>query len=268
MSSLKPVATRVRSVFLSDLHLGTRECRAGLLLDFLHRVQPEQLFLVGDIIDLQAMRRNFYWPQLHNNVLRTILGKAKHDTRIIYIPGNHDIDMREFAGLSFGNLEIHREYTHITATGLELLVLHGDEFDGAVRCSRWLAALGTSAYDFTVILNRYFNAIRGLLGYRYWSLAGYLKSRVGNAMQYVRGFEQAAAHMARRRGYGGVVCGHIHRPQIARLDGTMYCNIGDWVENCTALVEDDAGELKLWNWAAAGAEHQLPIPIAGFERAA
>jgi UDP-2,3-diacylglucosamine pyrophosphatase LpxH len=268
MSSSKPVATRVRSVFLSDLHLGTRECRADLLLDFLHRVHPEQLLLVGDIIDMQAMRRNFYWPQLHNNVLRTILGKAKHDTRIIYIPGNHDIDLREFAGLTFGNLEIHREYTHITATGLELLVLHGDEFDGAVRCSRWLAALGTSAYDLTVILNRYFNAIRRLFGYRYWSLAGYLKSRVGNAMQYVRGFEQAAAHMARRRGYGGVVCGHIHRPQIATLDGTTYCNTGDWVENCTALIEDDAGELKLWNWAATGAEHQLPIPIAGLERAA
>jgi UDP-2,3-diacylglucosamine pyrophosphatase LpxH len=241
--------TRVRSAFISDVHLGARECRADLLLDFLHRVHAEQLFLVGDIVDVWSMKRGFYWPQLHNNVLRTILGQAKHGTRVIYVPGNHDEVMRDLCGHVYGNLEVHREYVHTTARGLQLLVTHGDDFDSAVKCHRWLAALGSGAYDVALALNGHLHSIRRLFGYPYWSLASFLKQRVGNAMDYVRDFEQAAAHAARQRGVDGIVCGHIHRPEMTTLDGVLYCNDGDWVENCTALVEDRTGELELWNWA-------------------
>ncbi len=237
---------RLRSVFLSDIHLGARECRADLLLDFLHRVHMQQLFLVGDIVDVWNMRRGFFWPQLHNNVLRTLLGKAKHGTRIIYIPGNHDEEFRDLDGSVFGNLEVHREYVHTTALGRRLLVAHGDEFDASVKCSRWLAALGSGMYDVSLGLNRGVNRVRRALGFPYWSLASYLKSKVGNAMTYVRRFEEAAAHAALRRGLDGIICGHIHRPADAERCGVRYCNTGDWVENCSALIEDWAGELQLW----------------------
>jgi UDP-2,3-diacylglucosamine pyrophosphatase LpxH len=240
---------QVRTAFLSDIHLGTRECRADLVLDFLHRVQPQELILIGDIVDLWSLRRNFYWPQSHNDVLRTVLGKAKYGRRIIYVPGNHDTDLRAYASFVFGNLEVHRDYVHTTAQGLRLLVLHGDEFEGTIPCSRWLAALGSWCYDRAMFASRHFNMVRRLFGYRYWSLAGYLKSKVGNAVQYVRCFEQAAAREARRRGLDGVVCGHIHRPRVAQVDEVLYCNDGDWVENCTALIELQSGELQLWKWA-------------------
>jgi UDP-2,3-diacylglucosamine pyrophosphatase LpxH len=184
--------------------------------------------------------------------LRTILGKTKHGTRVIYVPGNHDEQLRELCGSSFGNLEIHREYVHTTLRGLELLVMHGDEFDGAVKCSRWLAALGSGLYDVTLGANRAVNALRRRLGYPYWSLAGYLKSRVGNAVKYVHEFERAAAQAARRRGVDGIVCGHIHRPEIVELAGLLYCNDGDWVDSCSALIEDRSGELELWHWNDIG----------------
>jgi len=240
---------QVRSAFLSDIHLGARECRAELVLDFLHAVRAETLFLVGDIVDAWSLRRSFYWPQSHNNVLRTLLGMAKHGTRIVYIPGNHDEMLRELCGHRFGNLEVHREYVHTTARGLRMLVMHGDEFDSAVKCRRWLTALGSRMYDVTLGLNRYVDATRRLMGYPYWSLASYLKTRVGNALEYVRSFEEAAAHAARSRGYDGVICGHIHRPEVADRHGVLYCNDGDWVDSCTALIEDRSGELELWNWA-------------------
>jgi UDP-2,3-diacylglucosamine pyrophosphatase LpxH len=239
-------SVQVRSVFLSDIHLGARECRADLLLDFLHQVHMEQLFLVGDVIDIWSLRRSFYWPQLHNNVLRTLLGKAKHGTRIIYVPGNHDEEFRDLCGSVFGNLEVHREFVHVTAQGQRMLVLHGDEFDGSVKCSRWLAALGSGMYDVTLGLNRGFNRVRRAFGFPYWSLASYLKSKVGNAVKYVERFEDAAAHAVQRRGLDGIICGHIHRPMVSQLHGVQYCNTGDWVENCSALIEDRRGELRLW----------------------
>jgi len=245
----KPHGVHLRSVFLSDVHLGARECRADLLLDFLHRVHMEQHFLVGDIVDVWNMRRDFYWPQLHNKVLRTLLGKAKHGTRIIYVPGNHDEEFRDLDGTVFGNLEVHREYVHTTRRGQRMLVAHGDEFDAHVKCSRWLAALGSGMYDISLGLNRGVNRVRRALGFPYWSLASYLKSRVGNAMTYVHRFEEAAAQAAARRGLDGIVCGHIHRPADTERYGVRYCNTGDWVENCSALVEDQSGELQLWQLA-------------------
>jgi UDP-2,3-diacylglucosamine pyrophosphatase LpxH len=246
----------VRSAFLSDIHLGARECRADLVLDFLHSVHMDELFLVGDIVDVWSLRRSFYWPQLHNNVLRTILGKTKHGTRVIYVPGNHDEELRDISAMVFGNLEVHREYLHTTAQGRRMLIVHGDEFDGSVKCSRWLNAFGSGVYDVTLGLNRGFNRVRRAFGYPYWSLASYLKSRVGNAMRYVHLFEEAAAQATARRGLDGMICGHIHRPTIRDLHGIRYCNTGDWVENCTALIEDRAGELRLWqvaDWASDGA---------------
>jgi UDP-2,3-diacylglucosamine pyrophosphatase LpxH len=212
----------------------------------------EQLFLVGDIVDVWSLQRSFFWPQIHSDVLRTILGKTKHGTRVIYVPGNHDEQMREICGSCFGNLEIHRDYVHTTARGKKLLIMHGDEFDGAVQCARWLTALGSGLYDVTLGANRLLNSVRRRLGYPYWSLAGYLKHRVGNAMKYVHDFEHAAAQAARRRGVDGIVCGHIHRPEIAELNGILYCNDGDWVDSCSALIEDRSGELALWRWNEVG----------------
>ena len=245
---------QVRTAFISDLHLGTRDCRAGLLLDFLHSVQMETLVLVGDIVDIWSLRRQLHWPQTHNDVLRSILAKAHAGTRVIYVPGNHDELMRDFHGHCFGQLELQREYVHDTARGMRLLVTHGDGFDSAVQYPRWLAAVGSGMYDLTLALNRHVNALRQLFGYPYWSLAAHLKARVGNALEYVQRFESAAAHAAHRRGFDGIVCGHIHRPDMRSLHGVLYCNDGDWVENCTALVEDHSGELELWNWAAFRAE--------------
>lgn len=236
----------LRSVFVSDVHLGSRDCRAAELLEFLGGIEVDYLFLVGDMIDLWSLRKNFYWPQEHNEVVRVVLEMARAGTKVIYVPGNHDADMREFCGSVFGNLEIRRKYVHSTADGRELLVMHGDEFDTAVKCSRWLASFGAHAYEFSLRLNRYLNAGRRLLGLPYWSFATYLKLRLKNAVRYVAAFEVAAAQAARQRGLHGIVCGHIHRPGVSEIDGVLYCNDGDWVESCTALVEENNGRLGLW----------------------
>jgi UDP-2,3-diacylglucosamine pyrophosphatase LpxH len=239
----------VRTAFISDIHLGTRDCRTDLLLDFLRSVHADELILVGDVVDFWSLRRSLYWPQAHSDVLRCLLGKAKYGTRLIYVPGNHDEQLRDVCGSQFGLLEVHREYLHETANGQRLLVMHGDEFDGAVKCNRWLAALGSGLYDVALTLNRAVNQLRHRFGYGYWSLATYLKSRIGNAIQYVRRFEHAAAHTARKRGLDGIVCGHIHRPELGDRDGVLYCNSGDWVDSCSALIERRDGQLELWHWA-------------------
>jgi UDP-2,3-diacylglucosamine pyrophosphatase LpxH len=239
---------RLRTVFISDVHLGFRGCQARFLLDFLRRVECDQLYLVGDVIDMWALTRSFYWPQEHNDVIRTILGKAKHGTRVVYVPGNHDRPFRDHDGLVMGNVEIRREAIHETADGRRFLVLHGDEFDSIVRASPALESIGSSAYAFVLGLNRYVNAVRQLFGFPYWSLAAFLKHRVKNAVKYIAGFERALAAEARRQGLQGVICGHIHRAEISQLDGIEYCNDGDWVESCTALVEDFDGRLGLLRW--------------------
>ena len=242
---------RLRSVFISDVHLGSKDSRAGELLKFLASVEVDYLFLVGDIVDFWSLRKSFYWPQQHSDVLRAILGKARDGTQVIYIPGNHDENMREFCGSRFGNLQIHRQYVHTTADGRELLVMHGDEFDAAVKCSRWLAWVGGGAYAFTLLLNRGVNACRRILGLPHWSLAAYLKLRLRHAARYMEAFEHAAARAAAHQEMDGIVCGHIHRAEVREIDGVLYCNDGDWVESCTAIVEDDAGRISLWSWANA-----------------
>jgi UDP-2,3-diacylglucosamine pyrophosphatase LpxH len=251
---------RLRSAFISDVHLGSRDCRAAELLEFLERLEVETLFLVGDIVDVWSLRRRFYWPAEHNAVVRAILAKARAGVKVIYIPGNHDEDARSVCGSMFGNLHVRRRYVHSTADGRRLLVLHGDELDGAVQCSPWLARLGGGAYALALWLNRCLNSGRRLLRLPHWSLANYLKMRIGNAVRHIEAFERAAADLARQQGLDGVVCGHIHRASLRDIDGTLYCNDGDWVESCTALVEDHAGQLSIWSigeLAQAAANREL-----------
>lgn len=241
-----------RTIFLSDIHLGTRGCRAEALLEFLDRNACDTLYLVGDIIDGWRLSRNWYWPETHNRVVQRFLAMARDGTTVRYIPGNHDELARGYHGLTVGEVVITREAVHETADGRRLLVLHGDEFDGVVKYAKWLALLGDAAYNFTIIANHWFNVARRRLGYPYWSLSAYLKRRVKNAVEYIDSFEAAVTTEARRRGLDGVVCGHIHCAEIRDVDGLLYCNDGDWVESCTALVETRSGALRIVHWAEAG----------------
>lgn len=247
---------RLRAVWLSDVHLGSRACHAGLLLDFLRRTDCDSLYLVGDILDIESLRRSFYWPPSHTEVVQLILEKSRAGTRVVYVPGNHDHDMRSLCGVRFGQIEVRRRTVHTTRTGKRLLVLHGDEFDGVVRCSPLLARIGSRAYDMLIWLNGYLNACRRYLGYGYWSLAAFLKHRVKNAVQYIGDFEHAVARAARQEGVDGLVCGHIHRPEVRMVDEILYCNDGDWVESCTALAEHRDGRLELLHWAEISAREQ------------
>src|ERR1700733_664267 len=239
---------RLRTVFISDIHLGFKGCSAEWLLDFLHIIETDTLILVGDIIDVWSMQKNMFWPQSHNNVLRTILGKAKRGTKVIFVPGNHDEVFREFDGAVFGNLEIHREYVHVGADGRRMLILHGDEFDSVVKFSPWLARLGSNIYDVLLAANPYINWIRRLFDLPHWSLSAYLKNKTKSACQYIGSFEDAVAQAAAKRNVETVVCGHIHRAEMREINGILYCNDGDWVESCTSLVEDFNGHLRLIDW--------------------
>ena len=238
-----------RTVWISDVHLGFRGCSADHLLNFLHSVDCEFLYLVGDIIDIWEMKKRIFWPQSHNNVVRTILGKAKHGTTVIYVPGNHDEMLRDYHDLTFGNVHIVEEAIHSNADGRRLLVTHGDKFDSVVRCSRAVAMLGTRLYDWLLKANYLVHGMRRTFGLPYWSLAGFLKHKVKNAVQFISNFEQAVAYETARLGVDGVVCGHIHRPEITRINNVIYCNCGDWVESCSALVEHHDGSLELLRWA-------------------
>lgn len=239
---------RCRAIFISDVHLGFRGCRADFLLDFLRNTESDYLYLVGDIFDVWEMRKRMFWPQAHNNVVRSILGKAKHGTQVIYIPGNHDEVMRDYVGMDFGNVSIRSDAIHVTAEGKRLLVLHGDQFDAVVQCSKLLAMLGNRIYDWLLYSNRWLNAFRRRLGLPYWSLAAYVKHRVKNAVNFISDFENAVAREAGRRNVDGVVCGHIHRAEITHYGNILYCNDGDWVDSCSALVERFDGRLELFNW--------------------
>lgn len=240
---------KVRSVWISDVHLGFRGCSADYLLDFLHSVECDYLYLVGDIIDVWEMKKRMFWPQSHNNVVRTILGKAKHNTKVIYVPGNHDELLRDFDHAVFGNVEIQHQAIHTTAAGKKLLILHGDEFDSVVACSPMLAKAGSRLYDYLLRANSLVNFVRRKLGFSYWSLASFLKHKVKNAVQYISNFEQAVAYEASKQGVDGVVCGHIHRTEMSRIEGVDYFNCGDWVESCTALVELSNGTMEIVHWA-------------------
>jgi UDP-2,3-diacylglucosamine pyrophosphatase LpxH len=238
-----------RTVWISDTHLGTPGCNAELLLDFLKSVDCETLFLVGDIVDGWQLRKGWYWPPRHNDVVRCVLKKAKHGTRVVYVPGNHDEAFRDYVGLNFGGIEVLPSAVHVTLDGRRLLVIHGDEFDGVVLYAKWLAFLGDSAYTLLLKTNAIVNFARRAVGLPYWSLAAHLKKRVKNAVQFISSFEQVVAHAAHERGVDGVVCGHIHSAEMRQIGEVTYYNDGDWVESCTALVEHANGLMEIIDWA-------------------
>ena len=238
-----------RTIWISDTHLGTSGCNCELLLDFLKSTECETLYLVGDIVDGWQLRKGWYWPPRHNDVVRCLLKKAKHGTRVVYVPGNHDEAFRGYIGLNLGGIELVHEAMHLTADGRLLLVLHGDEFDGVVLYARWLAFLGDSAYVLLLKLNRILNWIRRKRGLPYWSLSGHLKKKVKNAVQFISSFEEVVAHAAHERGAQGVICGHIHCAEIRQIGEVIYYNDGDWVESCTALVEHPDGRMEIVDWA-------------------
>jgi UDP-2,3-diacylglucosamine pyrophosphatase LpxH len=242
---------RVRTVFISDIHLGTPGCQAAALLDFLREVECDTLYLVGDIIDGWQLRRSWYWPQAHNDVVQKLLRKARKGTRVVFVPGNHDEFARRYVTHKFGGVDVVDEAMHTTADGRRLWVTHGDHFDGVIQCARWLAVLGDMAYEFILKVNRWFNSARARLGLPYWSLSRYLKLKVKRAVSYVSDFETAVAREARKRGADGVVCGHIHHAEMRDIDGVLYCNDGDWVESLTALVEHRDGRLEIIDRSAA-----------------
>jgi UDP-2,3-diacylglucosamine pyrophosphatase LpxH len=255
--------SRYRAIFISDVHLGTRGCKADYLLDFLKHNDCETLYLVGDIFDGWRLKRTWYWPQAHNDVVQKLLRKVRKGMRLVYVPGNHDEVLRGYPGMHFGGVEVTREAIHETADGRRLLVIHGDEFDGVVKYARWLALLGDWAYVTMLQVNTWFNYLRRKLGFGYWSLSAYLKHRVKNAVQFIGDFESAVVAEARRQGVDGVVCGHIHSAEMRMIDGVLYINDGDWVESCTALVEHMDGRLEILPWAELRALPMLkPVTAA------
>ena len=238
-----------RAVFISDVHLGTKGCQAELLLDFIRHIECESLYLVGDIVDGWKLRSGWHWPQAHNDVVQKILRMARKGVNVVYVPGNHDDRVREFVGVHFGGVVVVRDAIHETADGRRFLVLHGDEFDGVVQHARWLAFVGDYAYRALIAANTLFNRLRRRMGFGYWSLSAFLKTKVKNALQFVENFESAVADEARRRGVDGVICGHIHKAEMRDIDGIAYINDGDWVESCSALVEHHDGTLEILHWA-------------------
>ncbi len=240
----RPDRIPLRTVWISDTHLGTPGCNAELLLDFLRSIDCETLYLVGDIVDGWQLRKGWYWPPRHNDVVRCILKQAKHGTRVVYVPGNHDEAFRDYVGLNFGGVEVLPEAIHVTADGRTLLIVHGDEFDGVVIYAKWLAFLGDHAYTALLKFNRTVNAVRRWFKLPYWSLAAHLKKKVKNAVAFISSFEEAVARAAAERGADGVVCGHIHSAEIRQIGDVTYYNDGDWVESCTALVEHATGRWR------------------------
>jgi UDP-2,3-diacylglucosamine pyrophosphatase LpxH len=256
-----PMPLRVRTAWISDLHLGTPGCQAAALLDFLRALECDTLYLVGDIIDGWQLRRSWYWPQAHNDVVQKLLRKARKGTRVVLVPGNHDEFARRYVDHTFGGIEVVDEATHRTADGRLLWVTHGDLYDGVVQCARWLALVGDRAYTLALELNRVVNSMRARLGLPYWSFSRYLKLKVKRAVSYVGDFEAAVAREAKRRGVHGVVCGHIHHAELRHIDGILYANDGDWVESLTALVEHADGRLEIVDWSArlrGGVSHGEP----------
>jgi UDP-2,3-diacylglucosamine pyrophosphatase LpxH len=247
-----------RTIFISDVHLGTRACKADALAGFLAKNSCDTLFLVGDIVDGWRLKRRWLWPEAHSRVVREILRKVDDGTRVIYVPGNHDEAFRDYCGRNIAGVEIAREAVHETADGKQLLVVHGDQFDGVISYAKWLAHLGDSAYTAALQLNEIFCAARRTLGLPYWSLSAYLKRKVKNAVEYVCRFQEAVAREARARGYDGVVCGHIHHAAMEDMDGLLYLNDGDWVESCTALVEDARGHLSILHWPPFAEPSDIP----------
>ncbi len=238
----------VRSIFISDLHLGSTGCQAEHLLRFLKHYRSDYLFLVGDIIDGWQLKRTWYWPQAHNDVVQKVLRHARKGTKVYFIPGNHDEFARKYIGFTFGDIEVVEDFVHHTATGQKIWITHGDYFDGVVQHARWIAYVGDVAYETVLKVNSVLNRWRSKVGLPYWSLSQYLKYKVKKAVSYIDDFEMAVAKEAKKRGADMVLCGHIHHAEIRTVGDVTYLNDGDWVESLTAIVELHTGDLELVDW--------------------
>lgn len=261
---------KYRSIFISDVHLGTKDVRNDCLLNFLTTVEADYIYLVGDIVDFWKLKKSWHWPETNNQIVQRVLDKVKEGTKVIYIPGNHDERLRDYVGSNLNDVIVCEDAIHTTKENKKLLLIHGDEFDSIVMTNKWLVHFGDWLYDHIVVLNRYYNYVRRKLGFPYWSLSSYLKMHTKKAVQYIENFENAVIHEAKRRGLDGVVCGHIHHPAMKQVDGVMYANTGDWVENCTAIVENQNGQLEVLRWANMHEleKQQLPKVVTAAKEAA
>ncbi len=253
----EPIVRRYRSLFISDIHLGTRGSQAEKFLDFLRLHGAGTIYLVGDIVDGWALRSSWHWPQAHNDVVQKLLRKTRKGTRLIYIPGNHDEFLRDYYGSHFGGVEVVEDTIHVSADGRRFLVTHGDLFDIVIKHARWVAHLGDRAYDFAIFANTLFNRVRRLFGLPYWSLSKWAKLKVKNAVNFIGDFEEVLIREARRHDVDGVICGHIHHAAIRKEPGFIYMNCGDWVESCTALAEHEDGRFEIITWTEIRAPEEI-----------
>jgi UDP-2,3-diacylglucosamine pyrophosphatase LpxH len=255
-----PVARKLRTIFISDVHLGSKPAKAEFLIDFLRHFEAETIFLVGDIVDGWRLKRSWHWPQAHNDVVQKLLRKARKGARIVYIAGNHDEFLRDFQGMHFGGIEVVDRLVHEGADGLRYLVLHGDQFDQIVHNARWLAYLGDKAYDVAIVVNRVVARLRRMLGLPYWSFSSWAKVRVKHAVSFISAFQEVVAQEARRAQVQGVICGHIHHAADEMIGDIRYINTGDWVESCTAVAEHFDGRFEIIRWS-----HVLAGDVRGEE---
>jgi UDP-2,3-diacylglucosamine pyrophosphatase LpxH len=249
------MTTRYRTLFISDVHLGARGCQAGLLIEFLERHEAETIYLVGDIIDGWKLKKSWFWPQEHNDLVQIMLARAKAGTRVIFMPGNHDEFARDYLGHAVGGIEIVDHAIHEGADGRRYLVIHGDQFDAVVMHARWLAHLGDGAYRIAQAVNARLSGVRRAFGLTYWSFSAWAKHKVKKAVNFISAFEDMLSAEAVRRDAQGVICGHIHHAAIRDINGVTYMNCGDWVESCTVLAEDDEGRFRIISWIS---ERQRP----------
>ena len=252
---------RVRTLFLSDVHLGFKRARTRELLAFLRGVDAETIVLGGDIVDALSLAKRFYWTDEHTQVLRLLLARRRAGVRLVYLPGNHDAAVAVFVEMLQGHIEVHREWVYRTARGERYLVLHGDQFDEEMNCPAWLYWIGDRLYESTLLYNHWVNELRRLFGMPYRPQTEKLKMSVGTSASFMRRFEQVAAAQAREQGYDGVICGHIHRANLCTIEGTFYANTGDWVESCSALVETRSGEMQLLRWPAGAVVRVGATPL-------
>lgn len=259
---------RYRTLFISDVHLGTKGCQSGELLDFLREVDADTVYLVGDIVDAWRLKQSWYWPQEHNDVVQKLLRKARKHVRVVYVPGNHDEFLKDYLGTHFGGIEVVANAIHQGPDGRRYLVVHGDDFDVVVRHARWLALLGDWAYEAALAVSARVNVVRRALGLQYWSLSQWAKLKVKNAVSFIGDYEAALVAEAKRHGVDGIICGHIHHAVIRDDLGIRYMNCGDWVESCTALAETYEGEFELIHWAARAKPETAPATLIGGTRAA
>lgn len=258
---------RLRSIFLSDIHLGSKVAKADLVVDFLRHHEAEHIYLVGDIVDGWRLKRAWHWPQSHNDVVQKLLRTARKGTKITYVAGNHDEFLRDFQGTHFGGIEVVDSAIHEGADGRRYLVLHGDQFDCVVHNARWIALLGDVAYDAAIIVNRVIGRLRSLFGWPYWSFSSWAKVKVKKAVAFIGAFQEVVSQAARTANTDGVICGHIHHAAIEDMDGIRYINSGDWVESCTAVVEDFDGEFAIVQWTEIRKQPTKPGPMLAIAHA-